>query len=379
MRNLPLTVITAHLFLGVLYGHYVVYDPNPMILTFGGRDGTITAVPSADEPSPNCTVTSSARSQPGAPTDLVSVAPDGPDPDQAPVLKVHVLRQPQGPSESVALIGTWTSTGEPGPPCIKGEHGNIGITVTVTRTEPVVSAVVNGASFLPGVQAGSWASVLGTGLASNSRIWNPQTEIINGKLPTSLDGVSVTINGKAAVVYYISQSQLNVLPGNDSAVGPVEVKVTAGGSTSNPTTSQLQKYSPAFFMYDPQDRKYIAAQIARSDGGVDLLGPAGLLGSAATTRPAKPGEVVILYDTGFGPTNPPVPSGEVFNGAAPTADSVVVTIGGVDAKVQFAGISGAGLYQLNVVVPNLGDGDQKVVATVGGLNSQDKAFIAVKN
>jgi uncharacterized protein (TIGR03437 family) len=58
---------------------------------------------------------------------------------------------------------------------------------------------------------------------------------------------------------------------------------------------------------------------------------------------------------------------------------VTVNIGGVDAQVQFAGISGPGLYQLNVVVPtNLGDGDQKVFATVGGLNSQDNAFIAVK-
>ena len=69
----------------------------------------------------------------------------------------------------------------------------------------------------------------------------------------------------------------------------------------------------------------------------------------------------------------------MFTGAAPTVDPVVVTIGGVDAKVQFAGISSSGLYQLNVVVPNVGDGDQKVVSTVGGLISQDNAFIAVKN
>jgi uncharacterized protein (TIGR03437 family) len=69
----------------------------------------------------------------------------------------------------------------------------------------------------------------------------------------------------------------------------------------------------------------------------------------------------------------------VFTGAARTTDPVLVSIGGVAAKVQFAGISGAGLYQLNVVVPVLGDGDQKVIATVGGMNSQDNAFIAVKN
>ena len=244
---------------------------------------------------------------------------------------------------------------------------------------PAITAVLNGASFLPGIQTGSWASIRGTSLANSRRTWNAKTEIINDKLPTSLDGVSVTINGKAAVVYYISPGQLNILPADDSALGPVEVRVAVGNSMSNAAIAQLQKYSPAFFMFDPQGRKYIAAQIARSDGGRDLLGPPGLFGSAVTTRPAKPGEFIILYGTGFGPTNPPVPSGQVFNGAAPTSDPVVVTIGGVDAKVQFAGISGAGLYQLNVVVPNLGDGDQKVVATIGGLNSQDHAFIAVKN
>lgn len=271
----------------------------------------------------------------------------------------------------------------PKPPCPRGEGESIAGAFTVTRTDtptgPNITSVVNGASFLPGIQAGSWTSIRGTGLANSSRTWDAQTEIIAGRLPTSLDGVSVTINGKAAAIFYISPGQLNILPAADETLGLVEVRVAVGKSTSNTTMSQLQKYSPALFTFDAQEGKYIVAQIARSDGGVDLSGPPGLFGSAATSRPAKPGETIILYGTGFGPTNPPAPSGEVFTGAAPTADPVVVTIGGVDAKVQFAGISGSGLYQLNVVVPNLPDGDQKVVATVGGLNSQNNAFIAVKN
>jgi uncharacterized protein (TIGR03437 family) len=69
----------------------------------------------------------------------------------------------------------------------------------------------------------------------------------------------------------------------------------------------------------------------------------------------------------------------VFTGAAKITDKITVTIGGVTAKVQFAGVTGVGLYQLNVVVPHLPDGDQKVVANIGGLSSQDNSFIAVKN
>ncbi|MBI3667817.1 MAG: hypothetical protein HY236_16570 [Acidobacteria bacterium] len=83
------------------------------------------------------------------------------------------------------------------------------------------------------------------------------------------------------------------------------------------------------------------------------LGPPGLFGTAVTTRPAKPGDIIILCRTSFGPTNAPVPSGQVFSGAAPLTDPVIVTIGGVNATVQFAGISGAGLYQPERRCPKL--------------------------
>ena len=341
-----------------------------MSLPFGGRDGTITLVIAGDEPSPNCPVFLDASTQ----GDLVGVSNAGPQPAPVVALTLHVLRQPQGQSESTRLSGSWRG----GVPCVDGPFP-FAFTVTVTRTVPVVSSVVNGANFLPGIQAGSWTTINGSNLANSTRTWNSTTEIVSGKLPSTLDGVSVTINNKAAVVYYISPTQLDVLGADDSSIGPVEVKVSFGGNVSNAAASQLQKYSPAFFMFDPQSRKYIAAEIARSDGGVDFLGPALLFGSALTTRPVKPGEVMLLYGTGFGPTNPAVPTDQLYTGAAPTTDPVTLTVGGVGAKVQFAGISGNGLYQLNVVVPNLGDGDHEVIATVGGISSQNNTFVTVKN
>ena len=253
---------------------------------------------------------------------------------------------------------------------------------TTGPTPQISSAgVVNGASFTSGIQSNSWITIEGSNLAGNSRIWNAATEIVNGKLPAALDGVSVTVDNRPASIYYISPTQINALAPDDVNLGTVSVQVTNGNGTSNTGTAQLQKFSPGFFMFDPQGRKYIAALIARSDGGVDYLGPVGLFGSALATRPVKPGEIVELYGTGFGPTNPPVPSGAVFTGAAPLTDptAVTVTIGGVQASVQFAGMTGAGLYQINAVVPALADGDQKVAATIGGLSTQDNAFITVKN
>ena len=67
---------------------------------------------------------------------------------------------------------------------------------------PTVSqnGVVNGASFQPGIQAGSWVAIFGSLLAQTDpgRIWRGD-EFVDGNLPTSLDGVSVTVNGNRRI------------------------------------------------------------------------------------------------------------------------------------------------------------------------------------
>ena len=67
---------------------------------------------------------------------------------------------------------------------------------------------------------------------------------------------------------------------------------------------------------------------------------------------------------------------EGFGGAASTAlaNSVQITIGGIAASVQFAGLTESGLYQFNVVVPNLPNGDAAVVAQIGGVKSAGVAI-----
>ena len=110
---------------------------------------------------------------------------------------------------------------------------------------PTISAVVNGASSVAGapVSTGSWVSIYGSNLApaGDSRKWNESTEIVNGRLPTSLDGTSVMMNGKPAVVEFISPGQVNVQPPDDTAVGPIQVvlSTTAGGASSAFTATYL--------------------------------------------------------------------------------------------------------------------------------------------
>ena len=246
---------------------------------------------------------------------------------------------------------------------------------TAPQNQPSIAAqngVVNGASFQPGIAPGAWITIFGSNLASTTRTWR-NDEIVGGKLPTELDGVSVTVNNRLAAVYFISPAQINVQAPSDEGTGPAPVQVTTvrGASSVN---AQLGTFAPGFFMFDPESRRYLAA--VHADG--TLLGKPNLF-QGLTTAPARPGETVLLFGAGFGPTDPAVPSGQVFGGAAKLTNPITVRIGGVPAEVQFAGLSGAGLYQLNVKVPDtLPDGDAPVVAETGGVRTQDNAFITVK-
>lgn len=215
----------------------------------------------------------------------------------------------------------------------------------------------------PVVESGSWISIYGVNLANSTALWD-------NDFPTTLAGTSVTIDYRPAYLSYVSPYQINVQVPDDSASGPVPVTVTTASGTATGSVS-LSQFAPSLCLFDNQ---FVAAEILTPDGSgrygsgtYDIVGPAGQFNFQ--TRPVKNGETLVLYGTGFGPTNPAVPAGQPFSGAAPTANSVTVTIGGKAATVLFSGIVGPGLYQINVVVPSLPAGDQPVQATVGGANA----------
>jgi IPT/TIG domain. len=208
-----------------------------------------------------------------------------------------------------------------------GDHiytSSLRLTPAAVSAKPAIGAagVVNAASFQPGIAPSSWLTITGSNLASTTRAWNSD-DLAAGNLPLSLDGVSVTINGKPAYVEYVSPSQINVVTPSDAAAGTVEVKVTASGQTSDPAYAELQAFAPAFFSFDG---KYLAATHADNT----LLGKPGLFPSAPNlTTPAKPGETVILYGTGFGPTSPSIADGRLTDQIASITARLTITIGGV--------------------------------------------------
>jgi uncharacterized protein (TIGR03437 family) len=237
------------------------------------------------------------------------------------------------------------------------------IAIALTIPAPAITAVVNGASFQPGIEAGSWVTITGTNLAPDSRSW--QASDFNGNnLPLSLDLASVTIDGKAAAVYYISPTQINVQAPTDSVNGPVAVVVTNNGLVSAAFTAQLQTFAPAFFLYPGT-----SFAIAQRYPDNALVGdPAAIPGAVA----AQPGDILILWATGFGPTNPPAPAGIVVSGAPAVTALPTVTVGGVSVTVISAVLSpgSVGLYQVAIQLPpSLPTGAAAIQASVGGVQS----------
>ena len=191
----------------------------------------------------------------------------------------------------------------------------------------------------------------------------------------------MTINGKPAYLSFVSPGQINVQAPDDTTTGtvPVVVMTAVGSATSTVILAQL---APSWLLFDT---KHAAGIILRSDGSgaydggtYDLLGPTGNSLGFPTVA-AKAGDIVELFGTGFGPTNPVVEAGQTFSGAAGTTNAVNLLINTVSVTPIFAGLSGPGLDQINLTVPaGLGTGDVPLVAIVGSVQAQSKVVISVQ-
>ncbi|MGA3187078.1 MAG: IPT/TIG domain-containing protein, partial [Bryobacteraceae bacterium] len=241
----------------------------------------------------------------------------------------------------------------------------------LTTAIPTITLVANAEGGVATIAPNSWVEINGSNLgpAGDTRIWG-SADFVGGQLPTSLDGLSVTVNGVPAYVYYISPTQVNILTPPNAISGSVPVQVTDNGVISANFMVQAQAQSPSFFVFG--GGPYIAATHVNGS----YLGPTSLY--PGLTTPAKPGETIVMYANGFGSTSIPVVSGsETQSGTL--SPMPVITIGGVAATVSFAGLVSPGEFQFNVVVPpSLASGDQPTVAMYNGLTTQAGTLITVQ-
>jgi uncharacterized protein (TIGR03437 family) len=242
--------------------------------------------------------------------------------------------------------------------------GNDAINIMVASPQTAITGVTNAGSFQPGIAPATWVSIFGTSLSQTTYTWQA-SDFVDGKLPTELQGVSVTIDGKPAYVEYISPTQINVLAPDDTTVGSVSVQVMSNEQQSNTLTTQEQQFAPSFF----------------TTGGGTIVAAVHTNGTiVSTSQPAAPGEVLMLYGTGFGPTTPASPTGQLVAAPVALANTVQLMIGGVNVPTTaFAGLVESGLYQFNVTVPStLPNGNAAVVASIGGVQSQSGVSIPVQ-
>lgn len=209
--------------------------------------------------------------------------------------------------------------------------------------------VVNGASFNPApVAPGSIVAAFGSDLSRD--VLHATTLPLAG----SLAGARVFVNGMEAPLLFVSPTQVNFQMPSVST-GPATVQFLVNGDTTMNRGVEIAEAAPGIFYRTDTNRAIAQNQ------DFTLNEP---------SSPAPPGSVVIVYLTGQGPVDNPVPVG-VPAPAAPLARAILpasATIGGVPAELQFLGLTPGfvGLAQANLRVPNLPPGDYAVTIEIGG-------------
>ena len=255
---------------------------------------------------------------------------------------------------------------------------SIGIVPAISSNGVLSASGFGGA---PVAAAGSYIEIYGANLAGDvSRGW-ATADFNNGAAPTSLEGVTVKVNGIPAFVNYVSKTQVNVqVPAGVPSSGSVPIVVSYGGQDSLAANLTLKSTAPGLLApasFKADGLQYIVAVHAVTGGFVNKGNIPNL-----PTAPAAPGETLTLYGTGFGP----VASGAAIAGMVAPGTAVISTpfdirIGGQTATVSYAGLAPnlVGVYQFNVVVPSsLTTGDHAVEATLGGEPLAQKLFLYIR-
>jgi uncharacterized protein (TIGR03437 family) len=259
--------------------------------------------------------------------------------------------------------GTWTPTNPGSQVAVLATAGAPGVTSASAQVNGTVTS-----SGLPILTKGSttnvYSSTVGAGLAPGtivqiygSNLAATPTSATIFPLPTTLNGISVSIGGTPAPLYYVSPTQINAqLPSGLAPGASYQVVVSDGGAVASPDTIQVYAVSPG-----------VGATVT----GVALAQHAATFATITEASPATPGEFVTLYLSGLGATNPPVAAGVASPSNPPASASAppTVTLNGTNIPISFAGLTPtlAGLFQINFQLPaNTPNGDLQLVVTQSG-------------
>ncbi len=227
--------------------------------------------------------------------------------------------------------------------------------------------VVNAASMVSGrTSPGEVAVLFGSGLGPADLA---AASAVEGRMPTSLAGLTVTVDGlPAPVLYARSDQSAIVVPFESCSQSTAQVEVVYGGKRTS-VAVPVNQVNPGLFTLNGSGKGQAAAL---NENGT-YNGPA---------APARPGEIVVLFATGLGRTQTAVTDGQLAAAPYPLAQTQVrVTIGGQSGEILYAGAAPGlvlGVFQINVRVPHgIEAGDSPVTLGAGGVNSQAGVTVRV--
>jgi uncharacterized protein (TIGR03437 family) len=310
-----------------------------------------------------------------------------------------------GPSANASLLGPMGLAVDAGGNLYIADSGNnrvrriaaapVAPSFVCTNTAPVTITSIDSASAYGGYSyfaSGSWLEIKGTNLAdpTDPRLNNSthsgqwaSSDFNGNNAPTNLDGISVSINGKPAYVWYISPTQINVQAPEDSTIGDIAITVSNCKATSSEVMFSRRALAPGLLApsnYSSGGTQYLVATF-QSDGAYVLNTSVGAA-LGLNSRPAKPGDGIIAYGIGFGDVIPSVLPGVITQESNAVSNFVSFLFNTIAADTSYAGLAGSfvGLYEFYITVPlGLTNGDYQIKVTQNGVALPQTMYLTVHN
>jgi uncharacterized protein (TIGR03437 family) len=258
-----------------------------------------------------------------------------------------------------------------------------GRTCPNTKT-PMLRTTTNAASFRPDLAMNTLVSILGSDFAtSGTQRVAGAADFGTGRFPTELACVAVELDGSKDLrlpIFYVQNDQINAQLPTGVTTGTHQYRVIVNPDRPNQMVSDagtltVTNYASAFFTFDGKSIK------GRFTDGVIVADPSLVPGA----RTVKAGDILQLYATGLGPTDPVWQAGEFPDRPSPVRDPFSVTVGGTvlaAADVLYAGAAPgmiSGFYQINIRVPaSVAEGEIPVTMSIGGVSSPAGTTIPVR-
>jgi len=242
---------------------------------------------------------------------------------------------------------------------------------TARGAAPSYSAagIVSAGSFAQGPLApNSLVTIFGSGLARSTQALTT-ADISGGYLPHELNYTQVLVYGAPVPLFYVSDTQINFLMPADQSTGPAEIRVVREGLVGPVATVTIVAAAPALFA---MPNGY--AIVTHADAS--LITP---------DAPAHPGEIIVIYAAGLGKTERNPSTGELppYISYLLNWKDTKVTLNGVAVdpnRMPYAGLTpySAGLYQINLQLPDTVPADPELRVTIGDQSSQTGLKLALR-